>query len=63
MCSYREPCISEDSPFEITMDFATNTAADTCHGQREIFASADSITIGRIGERHGPEGRRYGTGF
>jgi hypothetical protein len=58
MCSYRERCISEDSPFEITMDFATNTATDN-----EIFASADSITIGRIGERHGPEGRRYVTGF
>ena len=28
MCSYRERCISEDSPFEITMDFATNTATD-----------------------------------
>ena len=25
-----------------------------CHGQQESFASADSITIGRIGERHGP---------
>ena len=29
MCSYRERCISEDAPFEITMDFATNTATDT----------------------------------
>ena len=28
MCSYRERCISEDSPFEITMDLATNTATD-----------------------------------
>ena len=28
MCSYRERCISEDSPFGITMDFATNTATD-----------------------------------
>jgi hypothetical protein len=35
-----------------------NTATDN-----EIFASADSITIGRIGERHGPEARRYVTGF
>jgi len=29
MCSYRERCISEDSPFAITMDFATDTATDT----------------------------------
>jgi len=28
MCSYRERCISEDSPFEITMDFATDPATD-----------------------------------
>ena len=28
MCSYRERCISEDALFEITMDFATNTATD-----------------------------------
>ena len=42
MCSYREHCICKDSPFEITMDY--------CQGQREIFASTDSITIGRIGE-------------
>jgi hypothetical protein len=28
MCSYRERCISEDAPFEITMDLATNSATD-----------------------------------
>jgi hypothetical protein len=40
-----------------------DTTVDYCHGQRVIFASADSIAIGRIGERHGPEGRRSGAGF
>jgi hypothetical protein len=29
MCSYRERCISEDLPFEIAMDCATNTVTDS----------------------------------
>src|SRR5712671_292388 len=40
--------ICKDSSFDIAVDYS--------HGRGEIFRFADSITIGRTGERHGLEG-------
>ena len=58
MCSYRERCICEDSLVKSLWITARENARTP-----KIFSSADSITIGRIGERHGPEGWRSGAGF
>ena len=51
MCSYRERCISEDSPFEITMDFATNNERSSpLRTQLQLVGLENDMAL-KVGDR------------